>query len=49
MLPKVICSYVLPFENLMVQFYFQLQFSLMDQLHKHEFILLLASALLNVL
>jgi hypothetical protein len=49
MLPKVILSYVLPFESLMLEFYFQMQFSLMNQLHEHEFILLLANAPLYVL
>jgi hypothetical protein len=42
-------SHVLPFESLVMQAYLQRQFSLMDQLHEHEFISLLIDVSLNVL
>jgi hypothetical protein len=41
MLHEVVRSHVLLFKNLVVQSYFQMQSSLMDQLHKHEFTSLL--------
>jgi hypothetical protein len=48
MLLKVIRSLVLPFENLVVQSYFQMQFSLKEQLHEQEFTSLQIDVLLNV-
>jgi hypothetical protein len=48
LLPEVVQSHVLPFKSLVVQSYFQMQSSLMDQLHKQEFISLLADAPLDV-
>jgi len=47
MLLEVFWSHVLPFENLVVQFYLQMQSSLMDQLQEHEFTLLLANTPLD--
>jgi hypothetical protein len=41
-------SHVLPFESLVMQAYLQRQFSLMYQLHEHEFILLLIDVPSNV-
>ncbi len=41
LLPTVIQSHVLPFESLVMQSYLRMQYSLMDQLHKQKFILLL--------
>jgi hypothetical protein len=38
MLFEVVRSHVLPFENLVVQSYLQMQFFFMDQLDDHEFI-----------
>jgi hypothetical protein len=49
MLLKVVRSHVLPFENIMVQSYFQMKFSLKEQLHEQKFTLLLTNALLNIL
>jgi hypothetical protein len=49
LLPEVIQSHVLPFENLVVQSYLQMWSSLMDQLHEKEFILLQANIPLDVM
>ncbi len=48
MLHEVIQSHVLPFENLIMQSYVQLQYSLKDQLHKNEFTSLFIDVRLDV-
>jgi hypothetical protein len=48
LLLEVVQSHVLIFENLVMQSYPQMRSSLMDQLHKHEFISILAGARLDV-
>ncbi len=49
MLLEVIRSHVLPFESLEVQSYPQMQFSLMEQLHKQKFTLLLIDVFSDVM
>jgi hypothetical protein len=48
LLPEVIRSHVLLFKSLVMQYYSQMQSSLMDQLHEQEFTLLLTNAPLDV-
>jgi hypothetical protein len=49
MLPEVIRSHVFLFKSLIVQSYLQMQFSLMDKLHKQEFASLLTNIPSNVM